>query len=146
MGFPGVLLAMCLMNALPRKVGVGICASICSVCVLFFRGLHHGKASAFASVVGFKILFPTWQMTAMLLPSELFGTQVRAWGFACAAFIGRCATIISPFAVELGTNGFTGMLSILALGAALVVQLLPETKDCDLTEDIVNHTPSRRNL
>jgi len=146
LGIPGICLAAILMNTLSRRTGVLCCAAVCSVCVLFLRGLENGRATAFLGVVGFKLLFPTWQMTTMLLPSELFGTQIRGWGFSCAACVGRLATIVSPFAVELGLDSFTGVLASLAMGAAMMVLLLPETKDCDLCENVINSAPSRRNL
>jgi len=148
LGIPGVLLAVLLMKVLPRKTGIVFCASACSMSAVLLRGLSSGKTSGFLGVLGFKLLFPTWQMTTMLLPSELFGTQIRGWGFSCAASIGRLATVVSPFAVELGTQGFSGLLSLLALGAALAVLLLPETKDCELVEDAINDAPSqsRRHL
>jgi putative MFS transporter len=150
-GIPGVLLAMYLMNCLPRRAGVFSCACACGACSLYLRGLEAGKTSAFLGVLCYKILFPTWQMTTMLLPSELFGTQIRGWTFSFAASFGRIATIISPLAVELGTDAFTGMLAFLALGAAFSVLMLPETKDCELSEDIANENPlvsqsSRRSI
>jgi AAHS family 4-hydroxybenzoate transporter-like MFS transporter len=145
LGIPGVLLAVFLMNVLPRKMGVYSCAAICSVCVILLRGLDDGKASAFAGVLGWKIFFPTWQMTTMLLPSELFGTQVRGWAFALAACSGRMATIISPFVVEMGIDPFTAMLACIAVGAALLVNILPETKDCNLSADVTSE-PSRKSL
>jgi len=141
-GIPGVVLAVALLKVLPRRVGVVLGASITCACALFFRGMPNGRSSAFVGILAFKLFFPTWQMTSMLLPSELFGTRIRGFGFSCAASFGRLATIVSPFAVELGIDGFTGILAALALGAAVLVALLPETKDCELTEDIINETPT----
>jgi len=142
LGIPGGAMAPYLMDYLPRKTGLSVCAVGCGICTLLIRGLHNGKARAFLGVLGFKLLLPTWQMTTMLLPSELFGTQIRTWGFACASTCGRIACMLCPFAVGHGTDGFTAILATLALGAAIVVQLLPETKDCDLTENVINTRPS----
>jgi len=146
LGIPGVLLAVALMHVVNRRMGVLVCATVCSVCMLSLRGLEYGKNSAFLGVLLFKLCFPTWQMTTMVLPSELFGTQIRSWAFSFASSVGRLATIASPFAVELGTDEFTGILAGLALGAAMMVLLLPETKDCVLCETVINEEPSPRTL
>lgn len=148
MGIPGVLLAVALLKILPRKVGVLLGASITCACALLFRGMPNGRVTAFVGILAFKLFFPTWQMTSMLLPSELLDTRIRGCGFSFAASFGRLATIVSPFAVELGIDGFTGILAALSFGAAVLVALLPETKDCELTEDAVNEAPktSQRQL
>lgn len=142
LGIPGVFMAAILMKHFPRILCVSVCATLCSICVVLLRGLEDTpqSLSAFVGVAVFKLLFPTWQMTTMLLPSELFGTQIRSWAFSLAACFGRIACILSPLAVELGTNGFTGILATLGLGVALLVHMLPETKDCELVEDAIHAT------
>lgn len=133
LGVPGACLAMYLMSVLPRRTAVASCASICAVAVLCLMALASGGAVGYLGVGLFKLCFPTWQMVTMLLPSELFGTQIRAWAFASSAFFGRIATILSPVVVELGQRAFILALAFMGFVAASAVLLLPETKDCELS-------------
>lgn len=146
LGVPGVLLAILFIGALPRKKAVVCGATVCGVSVLFLRGLSSGKWTAFTGVVGYKFLSPTFQMIALLLPSELFGSQVRGLAFGIAATCGRTGPLIAPFLVELGIDGFTAILASVLLGAAIVVNFLPETKDIELSEDIDSSQLSPRRL
>merc|ERR1719482_1661176 len=110
LGIPGVILATILMNHVSRRAGVVLAGCVCALCAGLLKGLSTGQSSALLGVVGFKLFFPTWQMTTMLLPSELFGTQIRSWAFSSTACFGRFATIVCPMAVALGPNAFTVIL------------------------------------
>jgi len=136
LGIPGCLLAIVLNTYIPRKVCLMIAASLCSLCVILLKGLSSVpvKPTAYVGVVALKLLAPSWQVLTLLLPSELFPTEVRASAFAFSSTMSRGANILAPFAIELGTDTFTTVLAALVLGVALVTHFLPETKDVQLAE------------
>lgn len=133
LGIPGVLLAIALTWGMPRRHALALGGFMCAVATHFVALLDMGHRRGLIGVLIFKLFFPSWQMVTMLLPSEIFPTEIRAWGYASVALAGRLATIISPFAVEYSHQGF--LSAVLVLGAAsgaLTYACLPETRDSEL--------------
>lgn len=136
LGLPGCFLAWGLIWALPRRVAVSGSACCCGIAMLLLPFIESGSAIGYLSVGLFKLFFPTWQVLASLLPSEVFGTEIRGLAFATVSFFGRAATILSPLAVALGTHTFIVTLTVLSFMAGGSVLPLPETKDCELTNEV----------
>lgn len=133
LGIPGVVVAIYLTWTVPRRVALGLGGIMCAIAAHFVWLLDDGDRHGLAGVVMFKLFFPSWQMVTMLLPSEIFPTETRSWGYATVALAGRFATISSPFVVEYSHRAFLLTCSGLGLGSmVLTFACLPETKDCEL--------------
>mmetsp|Transcript_105378 Transcript_105378/g.298287 ORF Transcript_105378/g.298287 Transcript_105378/m.298287 type:complete len:514 (+) Transcript_105378:73-1614(+) len=131
-GIPGVGVAVLVMGLLPRRVALSVGALCCAVAAFVIQGLIHGRSYGFVGVILFKLFYPTWQMVTMLLPSEVFPTQVRVWAWSLVGFFGRIAAIIAPMLVNTSKATFLRSCGALALAVAIIVWTLPETKDCEL--------------
>jgi len=118
---------MCLMHMLPRRLALGTAALLCAAAAWALLRLESGAWLGFAGVAVFKLFFPTWQMVTMLLPAEIFPTQVKSCGYSLV-------TIVAPMVVGLSRPGFLVCTYTLALVAALTAQLLPETRAADIVD------------
>merc|ERR1719161_2551136 len=116
---------MGLMLVLPRRSALGACAGLCAFAAVALRSLLEGRSLGLIGVVIFKLCFPTWQMVTMLLPSELFPTQVKCWGYAIVAVFGRIATIIVPVVVEWSHDSFLIVTGMLGVASVCIIRLLP---------------------
>lgn len=132
LGIPGVAIAMCSMHFLPRRHCIAIFVAVTGIAALLIRRIDDGDKLGFLGIVVFKLCYPSFQMVTMILPSEIFPTQVRAWGFGIVALFGRFACIISPFVVEFSHVRFLATCAGLSIVVSVAAWLLPETKDCQL--------------
>mmetsp|Transcript_60856 Transcript_60856/g.145054 ORF Transcript_60856/g.145054 Transcript_60856/m.145054 type:complete len:490 (-) Transcript_60856:136-1605(-) len=130
LGIPGVLVAMIIMSHSPRRVALAALACLCILaCLLLTRLGEQPTTSGLAGAMLFKICFPTWQMITMLLPAEVFPTEVKGIAYSTIAFCGRLATIVAPLVIGWSTTLFLQTTASLALMCAGVVFILPETSD-----------------
>lgn len=134
LGIPGVGLAMCIMHHLPRRAALGGAGVICAGACWALLSLQDGTWRGLAGVVLFKLFFPTWQMVTMLLPAEIFPTPIKSCGYALVMLFGRAATLLAPMIVGLSRVGFLLCTFALATLAAVVVQLLPETRLAEVVD------------
>mmetsp|Transcript_44551 Transcript_44551/g.80064 ORF Transcript_44551/g.80064 Transcript_44551/m.80064 type:complete len:505 (+) Transcript_44551:103-1617(+) len=133
LGFPGVAVAMVLTFALPRRLAFATSALLCAVGVWAVQGLLlEDIRLGLTGVVLFKLFYPTAQMTVFLLPSEIFSTQVRVWSMSLTAACGRLATLLAPLLINASQLFFLTLTCTLLVVTAILVWLLPETKDQEL--------------
>lgn len=132
LGLPGVVVAMFVMDRLPRRLALSSGGLTCAVACLLLQALLRGDSLGFAGVVVYKLAFPSFMMTVMLLPGEVFPTQVRVWAWAFVAFVGRLAAIVAPILVNESKMAFLRITASCLLACAMLAWLLPETKDCEL--------------
>lgn len=132
LGIPGFGLAMYLMYKMPRRHALSSAAILCSMACFALRLLEAGSTTGLFGVVMFKLFFPTWQMVTMLLPSEIFPMQIKSCGYSLVAVSGRVATIVAPSVVGHSHTGFLLATAILAGITAMLVHILPETKDAEI--------------
>mmetsp|Transcript_8823 Transcript_8823/g.23622 ORF Transcript_8823/g.23622 Transcript_8823/m.23622 type:complete len:504 (-) Transcript_8823:22-1533(-) len=138
LGVPGVGIAIVMMYGVDRKPALAISGLSCAVGAHLISRLEIGDSRGMIGVVLFKLFFPTWQMVTMLLPCEIFPTQIRSLAYGSVAVLGRIATIIAPTVVESSHAGFLGACSCLALLSACGAMILPETKDVKLVDKLVS--------
>jgi len=134
LGVPGIGVAMSMMSRMDRRPAIAIGGVACAAAAILIRRLQVGDPIGLVGVLLFKVFFPTWQMVTMLLPSELFPTQIRSWAYGCVAVFGRIATILAPTIVECGHGGFLLACAVLGFASALAAPFLPETKDITLVD------------
>jgi len=138
-GIPGYLLAMGLMFCLPRRVSLSSCAVVCAFSAYLLRYLMMGKAVGLIGVLLVKLSMPTWHMSTIALPGEVFPTQVRVWAYAIMGFVGKLAAIVTPSVLNQSTTWFLRAIFVLACSAALLVWTLPETTGVQLGS-VNNHS------
>jgi len=146
LGIPGVGIAMVLMYRFPRRRALAITAIVCGLAAGLLTTLESGNILGLIGVCLFKLFFPTWQMVTMLLPSEIFPTNVKGMGYSLVAVFGRFATILAPIIVGASRLKFLVACAGLAVCAAGFVSQLPETKDCGVHNQVVvnNEKDERR--
>jgi len=138
-GIPGYLLAMGLMFCLPRRVSLSSCAVVCAFSAYLLRYFMMGKAVGLIGVLLVKLSMPTWHMSTIALPGEVFPTQVRVWAYAIMGFVGKLAAIVTPSVLNQSTTWFLRAIFVLACSAALLVWTLPETTGVQLGS-VNNHS------
>mmetsp|Transcript_65072 Transcript_65072/g.121249 ORF Transcript_65072/g.121249 Transcript_65072/m.121249 type:complete len:496 (-) Transcript_65072:190-1677(-) len=130
LGIPGVLVAMLVVSNFPRQYALSGMAVSCAIACLLLTRL--GEKSTPVGLVGailFKVCFPTWQMITMLLPAEVFPTEVKGVAYSAIAFCGRISTLVAPLVIGESTALFLQLSAGMGLLSSLFVFLLPETKD-----------------
>eukprot|EP00440_Ansanella_granifera_P007285 gb/GFBE01007891.1/.p1 GENE.gb/GFBE01007891.1/~~gb/GFBE01007891.1/.p1 ORF type:complete len:521 (+),score=100.40 gb/GFBE01007891.1/:1-1563(+) len=133
LGFPGVGVAMILMFLLPRRIAFATTALLTALGAWAVKGVLDAELElGLTGVVLFKLFYPTTQMTTILFPSEIFSTQVRVWSLSIIAFCGRLATLAAPIIISWSQHAFLYIAAALLWASALLVWLLPETKDQEL--------------
>lgn len=138
MGIPGVLIAMKMMHALPRRTALASSATLCAVAAMCLTTLEAGSNVGLLGAAVFKLSFPGWQMVTMLLPSELYPTSIKGVAYSYVAVFGRIATIIAPLVVGASHCGFLFASLAAACMAACAALRLPETKDCRFVNMVEN--------
>mmetsp|Transcript_35652 Transcript_35652/g.81726 ORF Transcript_35652/g.81726 Transcript_35652/m.81726 type:complete len:494 (+) Transcript_35652:167-1648(+) len=141
LGIPGVLVAMLVVSEFPRQYALSGMALSCGfACLLLTRLEEKASYAGLAGALLFKVCFPTWQMITMLLPTEVFPTEVKGVAYSAIAFCGRVSTIVAPLVIGESTSLFLKLSAGMGLTASLLVFLLPETKDKkqDASQDQVN--------
>lgn len=135
--FPGVLLAMLVMHWIPRRWTLVLGASLTGAGALMLVGLNgqHWR-EGIVGVVMVQLFFPTWQMVTMLIPNEIFPTQIRGWAFSLSFFLGRFGSEVAQLVIHSSHLGFPVVSAALAVSAVVLIFAMPETKDCELTSFI----------
>lgn len=133
-GIPGVFLALSTMGFLPRRLALAGASALCAGGSVALSHLDDQLGVGVLGVLLFKLFFPTWQMTTMLLPAEIFPTAVRGLGYSLVAFGGRIACILAPIVVTSSTDRFLKISMFLNIGMMLLVWVLPETKHRELAD------------
>jgi len=142
LGVPGVFLAMGVMHMLPRRCALAGAAVLCALACRALMSLECGSPVGLVGVAVFKLSFPTWQMVTMLLPAEVFPTQIKSCGYSMVALFGRLATVVAPAIVGLSHEGFLASTATLALLASIAVYLLPETRAAELVDAAAPKEPT----
>jgi len=133
LGFPGVVVAMVMTFSLPRRFAFAASALLCAGGIWAVQGLLIEKMNlGLSGAILFKLFYPTAQMTVFLLPSEVFSTQVRVWSMSLTAACGRLATLLAPVIINESQLFFLSLTCTLLVISALLVWVLPETKDVEL--------------
>mmetsp|Transcript_45874 Transcript_45874/g.98015 ORF Transcript_45874/g.98015 Transcript_45874/m.98015 type:complete len:531 (+) Transcript_45874:97-1689(+) len=129
-GIPGVLIAMCLMQLLPRRrsLQLGVVLTVLGELLM----LRSSDAQFLSGAVLQQLFFPSWQMTAMLLPCEIFPTQVKAVWYGIIFFVGRFGALVAPQIINHNIVTYHIVVFALGLLSMVMVELLPETRSVEV--------------
>jgi len=130
-GIPGVFIAMGVMSALPRRRALPLGAFLTVLLALLM--LSKTVWVFFLGALCFQLAFPAWQMTTMLLPGEIFPTQVKTVWYGVVYFVGRFGSLVAPQVIHRSLPAYHFVVLGLGLSASILVQMLPETSHTDLT-------------
>mmetsp|Transcript_37701 Transcript_37701/g.87054 ORF Transcript_37701/g.87054 Transcript_37701/m.87054 type:complete len:502 (-) Transcript_37701:43-1548(-) len=128
LGAPGVWVAMYLIPRMSTRIALAGMAISCSVACLLLTYMNSTWILGMVGAVLFKVSFPTWQMTNMLLPAETFPTEVRGVAYSMVAFCGRVATVLAPLVICQSSESFLYITSVMACGSAVAVFMLPPSE------------------
>lgn len=132
-GMVSVPIAVWTMTRVPRRVGCCFFGLLCAVAALCLIGLVKDQLIiGWIGVIVFKSTWMSFEMITINLPGEIYPTRVSVWGWSMVCFIGRIASLMAPIIISNSNTAYlVGLAAILGLSAVLV-WLLPETKDVDL--------------
>lgn len=137
LGFPGVFGAMYAMHYCARRQSLAYAAGSCALAVLIMIVTLGSSRLVVLGVATYRLAFPTWRMTTLLLANEALPTQVRVFFSSALEIVGSSAAFGAQTLATMDATGFLSTYAALAAVVALLVWFLPETKDCQL-ENIVD--------
>jgi len=147
LGIPGIVLAMLLIYLLPRRVSACIGSGMMCCSAFLVRYLFTTDIVGLVGVFLLKLFLPTLWMTVLVLPSEMYPTEVRVWAYALLGTMSKMGGLVAPIFVECSKRGFLWTLFAMALAVSVAIWELPETKDVQLSScDTVDDTPAELNL
>lgn len=121
-----------------RKTVVVAGNALCSLCLFIVGFVPEGKASVVIGCIGELLCYIIF-IVIYLYCTEMFPTVVRNAAIGICSMMARVGAMIAPFAADLRPYGkwcSPVAFAIFPMIAGLLCLLLPETKDCELTNTI----------